>query len=141
MREKVSRTPRRFTTKQTPADTWTQFAEAIERSRMPLIRVAYRTTKNMEEAEDVVQESIIKAYLCLHQFRGDARIETWLRAIVINTARNWIRRRRGYVQLSIEEGHADHPEFRLRELADDRRNPEQWFEYNEMEAKIGRAHV
>ena len=114
----------------------TTFMEVIEKNRAPLIRVAYRTTGNIEEAEDIVQEAIMKAYLCLHQFRGESRVETWLRAIVVNTARNWVRRRRGYTRVPMESGPAGDPESVLREVADSRKNPEQWFEYNEMEARI-----
>ncbi|MFP5230506.1 MAG: RNA polymerase sigma factor [Acidobacteriota bacterium] len=136
--------PRSMATGQTathdsPADPWTIFAEAIERYRAPLIRVAYRTTRNLEEAEDIVQEALMKAYVCRHQFRGESRVETWLRAIVVNTARNWIRRRRGYVLLQMEQCQPGESEGVPHEIADSRRNPEQWFEYQELESKLMKA--
>lgn len=40
----------------------------------------------MDEAEDVVPEAFMKAFICLHQFREESRVETWLRTIVVNTA-------------------------------------------------------
>jgi DNA-directed RNA polymerase specialized sigma24 family protein len=40
----------------------------------------------MDEAEDVVQEAFMKAFIGLHQFRGESRVETWPRTIVVNTA-------------------------------------------------------
>jgi len=40
----------------------------------------------MDEAEDVVQEAFMKAFIFLHQFRGSSPVETWLRTIVVSTA-------------------------------------------------------
>jgi DNA-directed RNA polymerase specialized sigma24 family protein len=40
----------------------------------------------MDEAEDLVQEAFIRAFICLHPFRGESRVETWLQTIVVNTA-------------------------------------------------------
>jgi RNA polymerase sigma-70 factor, ECF subfamily len=51
-----------------------------------LIRCAQRITGNRDDAEDVVQDSLLKAILNLHRFRGDARMDTWLYAIVRNSA-------------------------------------------------------
>jgi RNA polymerase sigma-70 factor, ECF subfamily len=112
------------------------FIRAMEKGRAPLIRVAYRTTRNMEEAEDVVQEAFMKAFVCLHQFRGEARVDTWLRTIVVNTARNWARRRRGYVPVPLEHPSPGDAEPLPLEIADKRRNPEQWCEYGELETKL-----
>jgi DNA-directed RNA polymerase specialized sigma24 family protein len=40
----------------------------------------------MDEAEDVVQEAFMKAFIWLHQFRGKSRVEICLRTIVVSTA-------------------------------------------------------
>ena len=47
-------------------EAFTSFLAAIEKSRGSLTRVAYRTTGDMDEAEDVVQEAFMKAFMCLH---------------------------------------------------------------------------
>jgi DNA-directed RNA polymerase specialized sigma24 family protein len=39
----------------------------------------------MDEAEDVVQEAFMKAFIWLYQFCGKSGVETWLRTIVVNT--------------------------------------------------------
>ena len=114
----------------------TAFLAAIEKSRASLTRVAYRTTRDMDEAEDIVQEAFMKAFECLHQFRGEARVETWLRTIVINTARNWVRRRRGVVLLHLEQYRQHDADFVPFEIADNRSNPEQCYAYRELETRI-----
>lgn len=53
-----------------------------------LMRLLLRIVHDPVEAEDVVQETFIKAYRALRLFRGDAAFYTWLYRIGINTAKN-----------------------------------------------------
>lgn len=55
-----------------------------------LMRLVSRFVRDQAEAEDVVQDSFIKAYRALPQFRGDAAFYTWLYRIGINTAKNYL---------------------------------------------------
>ncbi|HLS43401.1 MAG TPA: RNA polymerase sigma factor RpoE [Paenalcaligenes sp.] len=54
-----------------------------------IMRLLTRMVRNPSEIEDVAQETFIKAYRALPQFRGDSAFYTWLYRIAINTARNW----------------------------------------------------
>lgn len=54
-----------------------------------IMRLLVRMVRNPSEVEDVAQETFIKAYRALPQFRGDSAFYTWLYRIAINTARNW----------------------------------------------------
>ncbi|MES2129657.1 MAG: RNA polymerase sigma factor RpoE [Pseudomonadota bacterium] len=53
-----------------------------------LMRLVSRLVHDPAEAEDIVQESFIRAYRGLRHFRGDAAFYTWLYRIGINTAKN-----------------------------------------------------
>lgn len=53
-----------------------------------LLRLVVRLVHDPAEAEDVVQESFIKAYRALRHFRGEAAFYTWLYRIGVNTAKN-----------------------------------------------------
>ena len=55
-----------------------------------LMRLVSRLVPDAAEAEDVVQESFIKAYRALLHFRGDSAFYTWLYRIGINTAKNFL---------------------------------------------------
>jgi RNA polymerase sigma-70 factor (ECF subfamily) len=55
-----------------------------------LMRLVSRIVREPAEAEDVVQESFIKAYRAIRYFRGDSAFYTWLYRIGINTAKNFI---------------------------------------------------
>lgn len=53
-----------------------------------VVKLVMRYTRNPADAEDVAQDSFIKAYRALPQFRGDSAFYTWLYRIAINTAKN-----------------------------------------------------
>lgn len=53
-----------------------------------LMAVCRRYAKSSEEAEDVLQESFIKVYKSIDKFRGESRLDYWMKRIVINTALN-----------------------------------------------------
>lgn len=55
-----------------------------------IIQLANRYIKDPSEAQDVAQETFIKAYRALADFRGDSAFYTWLYRIAINTAKNVI---------------------------------------------------
>lgn len=55
-----------------------------------IMRLLARMLNNQAEIEDIAQETFIKAYRALPQFRGESAFYTWLYRIAINTARNWL---------------------------------------------------
>ena len=55
-----------------------------------IIKLIARFVRNSDEVQDVAQESFIKAYRALKNFRGDSAFYTWLYRIAINTAKNYL---------------------------------------------------
>ncbi|HEY7986368.1 MAG TPA: RNA polymerase sigma factor RpoE [Methylophilaceae bacterium] len=64
------------------------FALLVEKYQRKLGRLLARMIRDQAEVEDVVQESFIKAYRALPNFRGESAFYTWLYRIGINTAKN-----------------------------------------------------
>jgi RNA polymerase sigma-70 factor (ECF subfamily) len=62
----------------------------VSKYQRRLMRLVSRIVHDPAEAEDVVQESFIKAYRALRHFRGDSAFYTWLYRIGINTAKNFL---------------------------------------------------
>src|ERR671933_1187508 len=60
------------------------FRVLVERHSRSVFRLAYRMTGNEQDAEDVVQESFIRAYRQLGRFESRANFGTWLYRIVAN---------------------------------------------------------
>lgn len=62
---------------------FTYFVETYQHMAMT---IAYRICGNMQNAEDVVQESFVRAYRNLHAFKGKSKFSSWFYRIVYNTA-------------------------------------------------------
>jgi RNA polymerase sigma-70 factor (ECF subfamily) len=53
-------------------------------------RLIGRMVRDVDLVEDIAQETFIRAYRALHQFRGDAQFYTWLYRIAVNTAKRFL---------------------------------------------------
>ena len=78
------------------------FDTLVTKYERRVFRLVMRLLGNPSEAEDVVQETFIKAYRALPQFRGDSAFYTWLYRIGINTARNFLDTRGRQVPFSAD---------------------------------------
>jgi len=76
------------------------FRAIMQRHNRRLYRVARGIVGNETDAEDVLQEAYMRAFAHLNEFRGEARLSTWLTRIVINEALGRVRRKRELVELS-----------------------------------------
>lgn len=76
-----------------------------------IIQLVNRYVKDPSEAQDVAQESFIKAYRALGNFRGDSAFYTWLYRIAINTAKNYlVSRSRRYSDYQVDVQDAEQVE-------------------------------
>src|SRR3954462_6346766 len=69
------------------------FRGLVERHSRAVYRLAHRTTGTPEDAEDVVQETFLKAYRQLSRFESRANFSTWLHRIAVNCSIDLIRSR------------------------------------------------
>jgi len=79
------------------------FRTLVERHSRAVFRVAYRITGNEADAEDVVQDTFIRAYTELKKFEARSGFGTWLHRIAANYAIDLIRRRPRHVVTDEEE--------------------------------------
>jgi RNA polymerase sigma-70 factor (ECF subfamily) len=70
------------------------FRIIMSRYNRRLYRIARGIVRNDNDAEDVVQEAYVKAFMHLADFRGEASLATWLSRITINEALGRLRRKR-----------------------------------------------
>jgi len=89
-----------------------------------LYRTALRRMGNVADAEDVVQDALLSAYSHVEQFRGEARMSTWLTSIVINSAGMTLRRRPRQASVPLDGQESDAHTF-AEILSDSRPNPEE----------------
>lgn len=101
------------------------FLELVNRHSLHVFNRIFRVTKNREDAEDALQNSLIKAHLHLRQFDQRSRFSAWFTRIGINSALMILRKRRVYRETSMvisgdSSGDVTHLDF-----ADQSLNPEQ----------------
>lgn len=65
--------------------------ELMARHRLPLVRFLHRYTRSAAVAEDLAQETFVRAYFHIGDFKPSARFSTWLYRIGVNLARDYAR--------------------------------------------------
>jgi RNA polymerase sigma-70 factor, ECF subfamily len=102
------------------------FVELCGRNSARAFHLILRVTKNREDAEDALQDSILRAFRNLHQFDGRSSFATWFTRIGINSALMILRKQRVRQETSFdatEDGETWDPW----QVADHSPNPEQCF--------------
>lgn len=115
------------------------FYALVSRYERPLYRSALAITRNPADAEDVVQETFLRAYEHLAQFRGEAKFQTWLTQIALNTARMKLRKNHGGLWESLDQPRETDEGFMPRDVAEWREDPEQRVGREEMEKLLHQA--
>lgn len=101
------------------------FARLVGPCQGRLLALALAITRNREDAEDVVQRSLLQAFVHLNKFHGGSRFSTWLMRIAINEALMNLRKKHRSAEVSLD-GCSEMEDGRLyQEIADDRATPEE----------------
>ncbi len=82
------------------------FGGLVEAHQDRLFRSACCLTRSAADAEDLAQETFVRAYRGLGRFRGDCAFYTWLFGILLNVYRRWARQQRRQRRLSAEGSEA-----------------------------------
>lgn len=77
--------------------------QTLQNCQQRAFRLAFRITRNQEDAEDAQQEALLKAHRNLDQFQGRARFTTWISRIAINEALMCLRKRRSVIHVPLED--------------------------------------
>jgi len=105
----------------------------------PTFRLAIGMMRNREDAEDVLQDAMLKAYCNLKQFQGNSRFYTWIVRITINEALMRIRRRHAEKQVAWDELGDFEQGSRRRELEDWSYYPERRYAQRELAGILNNA--
>jgi RNA polymerase sigma factor (sigma-70 family) len=114
------------------------FATLSERYRQRLLRAAQRITRSSEDAEDAVQDALLRAFVHLADFDGRSSFATWLTRIAINSALMILRKKRASPEIATDYNEDFGPDGQ-RELADHQPNPERRYAQYEEERMLEKA--
>jgi RNA polymerase sigma-70 factor (ECF subfamily) len=115
------------------------FDELVQRYERKIFRLAKNITGNDEDAEDVLQESFLKAYSHLDSFQGESKFYTWLVRIAVNEALMKLRKRKSDRTVSLDEPVETSDEPVAREIAVWEDDPEKKYSQDELRDILDRA--
>jgi RNA polymerase sigma-70 factor (ECF subfamily) len=82
------------------------FERLIQENERRILTIAYQICGNIEDARDIAQDTFMRAYRSRHRLRRDRSPGPWLNRIAVNSAIDFLRKRRAAKTLPLEE--ADH---------------------------------
>ena len=120
------------------------FRVLMSRHQGPIYQVCFKMLKSQSEAEDLTQETFIRAFKALGQFRHQAALSTWLYRIALNLCKNrlaYLKRRQAQSTQGIEDFQGDawetHPiAYSLQSYVE---RPDEAFELSETQALLQHA--
>ncbi|MBW1821781.1 MAG: sigma-70 family RNA polymerase sigma factor [Deltaproteobacteria bacterium] len=94
-----------------------KFAVLVDKYQGPIYNLVYRLTGSRHDAEDLAQETFLKAYKSLNNFQLKKKFFSWLYAIAINLTRNHLKKKKPLLVENVEDLKPDN-------RASDKNNPE-----------------
>jgi RNA polymerase sigma-70 factor, ECF subfamily len=115
------------------------FAELVGRYQNKIYRLARNITQSNEDAEDVLQETFLKAYSHLDGFQRNSKFYTWIVRIAVNESLMKLRKRKSDRTVPLDEPLDTGEESVAREIAVWDDNPEQRYSHEEMQEILDEA--
>ncbi|MGC9292309.1 MAG: sigma-70 family RNA polymerase sigma factor [Acidobacteriaceae bacterium] len=103
------------------------FGQLMQQYDRKVFRIALHITQNREDAEDIVQETFLKAFTKLDQFQGNSKFYTWLVRIAVNESLMRLRKHRSSKTVSMDEDIQTEEGAMPRDFADWGPDPEQQY--------------
>lgn len=115
------------------------FGELITRYERRVYRMARQITQIDEDAEDVLQETFLKAFEHLDSFQGQSKFYTWLTRIAVNESLMKLRKRKSDRSVSLDENIETEEDPIVREIAVWDETPEQKYSQEELREILNKA--
>ena len=115
------------------------FKDLVERYESRIFRVAQNITQNVEDAEDVLQETFLKAFEHLNEFQGNSKFYTWITRIAVNESLMKLRKRRWDKTVWLDEPIETGDDLVTREIAVWENNPEDRYSREELREILAKA--
>jgi len=108
------------------------FETLVDRYQAIALRVANRLVPTHEEAQDLVQETLLEAYLSLGRLREPDKFKSWLLGILLNLGKNWLRQ----VRKKIEPVMLELREENILQIPEGQPGPDQVLEERELHRSV-----
>jgi RNA polymerase sigma-70 factor (ECF subfamily) len=116
-----------------------ELTEVVTSHSLRFRRIALGQLGNAADAEDAVQDALLSALTHVDQFKGRAKMSTWLTTIVINSTRMKLRRRLSQVQIALDETRGERNVSVADMMSDTRPDPEEVYSTREIAETLADA--
>ncbi|HEY6167697.1 MAG TPA: sigma-70 family RNA polymerase sigma factor [Verrucomicrobiae bacterium] len=115
------------------------YDDLVRRHQERIYATVYHMTSNHEDANDLAQETFIKAYAALKSFKGDSSFFTWLYRIAVNKTINFLKQRKHRAAMSLNDldFNAEHDPDLVALVSD--RTPRRDASLSELQEKLNEA--
>lgn len=93
------------------------YTELVNRYRDKLMTFVYRFVNDMEQAEDIIQDTMLKLYTHKHYYRNIAKFSTWIYTIAGNLAKTELRKRKHHKVTNISQMGPEDRDYELPSVA------------------------
>lgn len=115
------------------------FETLIQSHQKKVYNIALRMTKNPEDAQELAQDAIVRAFTSIGKFRGDSSFSTWLYRITINVCTDFLRKKNKAVLISMEQGAASNDNQQGIQVEEEAPGPEELAEKKQLKKLVREA--
>lgn len=115
------------------------FETLIQFHQKKVYNIALRMTKNPEDAQELAQDTFVRAFIAIKKFRGEASFSTWLYRIAMNVCTDFLRKRNKAVVISMEQGAAGSENDQPIQLAEEGPGPDELSEKRQLKNLVRQA--
>ncbi|KUO48976.1 MAG: hypothetical protein APF76_10100 [Desulfitibacter sp. BRH_c19] len=108
------------------------FEMLVARYEKQVYNITYRYTGNRDDAFDLSQEAFLKAYRGIKNFRQESTFKTWVYHIASNVCRDYLRKGKKYIEVSIDESVRGEDGDMEKQFADSNKGPDEVYESKEL---------
>ena len=112
------------------------FETLIQSHQKKVYNIALRMTKNHEDAQELAQDAIVRAFTSIGKFRGDSSFSTWLYRITMNVCTDFLRKRNKAVVISMEQGAVANDSQQSIQIEEEAPGPDELVEKNQLKKMV-----
>lgn len=112
------------------------FETLIKSHQNKVYNIALRMTKDPEDARELSQDALVRAFIAIKKFRGDSSFATWLYRITMNVCTDFLRKKSKAVVFSIDQGISGYENEQTLQFADDKPGPDDISEKNQLKKLV-----
>jgi RNA polymerase sigma-70 factor (ECF subfamily) len=115
------------------------FETLIQAHQKKVYNIALRMTKNPEDAQELAQDTFVRAFVAIKKFRCEASFSTWLYRIAMNVCTDFLRKRNKAIVVSMEQGAVGSENEQPIQLAEEGPGPDELSERRQLKKLVRQA--